>query len=255
MRRRHQHGSRAGVGRDIERRLVEAEQELRAGARPDAQLVGIGRVDAGGDTLRGQRAYRVGEMRERRVRQAAEIDDVGAGRTHRARARQNIVDPEHRRFDNLGEDADIAARQIEPATAFAEISRQIVQFLRPALERHAEFNAQARKIGAATARYDDTRRLDRTRQPARDDRLRHQGRNLDADIDHRPAELGLAHAGEHLFEARLRQVSGQEGDALAHASSRLRRAIAALSSTSVSTTLTSPKVLSRAVFSRSIARG
>src|SRR5262249_53764459 len=138
--------------------------------------------------------------------------------------------------------------------ALAEEGRQILQLLRAALEWNAEFGAEPLQVGATAAGYDHARGLERTRQPPRNDRLGHQRRNLDADIDHRPGE-GRVQATEHLLQPRQREVSGEEGEMLAHASSRLRRRSASASSSSVSTTLTSSKLFSRAVFSRSIRRG
>ena len=44
-----------------------------------------------------QRAHRLPEMRKRRVRQAAEVDDVGAGGAQRLRPREDRVDRQHRR--------------------------------------------------------------------------------------------------------------------------------------------------------------
>src|SRR5262249_55484605 len=76
-------------------------------------------------------AHGIFELRKRRVRQAAEIDHVGAGPAHGGGARQDGVDAQRRGVDDLGEDADVVARQIE-AARLAEIGRQILQLLRPA---------------------------------------------------------------------------------------------------------------------------
>ena len=56
-----------------------------------------------------------------------------------------------RRVDDLGENAHVVTRQIGRRAAAAEIGRQIVQFVRPALERHAEAAERRVEIGAAAA--------------------------------------------------------------------------------------------------------
>ena len=71
------------------------------------------------------------------------------------------------------------------------------------------------EIGAAAARQHDLVGLDRLRQAPRDDVLGHQRRDLDADIEHLPVEVRV-HAAEHGLEPRLRQMSGQEQDAVSH---------------------------------------
>src|SRR5690348_1897490 len=194
-------------------------------------------------------------MRKRRVRQAAEINDVRARCAHCARALKDCINAERGCIDDFGENSNVVARKVEIASALSEIRGQILELLGPALEGHAEIGAQAIEIGAAPARQQHARRIQRTRQPAHDDRFCHEGCDLHADVDDRPAESRIAHAGKNLFQTRLRQVPGKEGDAFAHVSSRLRRANASLNSVSASTTATSLNVFSRAVFCRSISRG
>src|ERR1700758_1622140 len=108
-------------------------------------------------------------MRKGRVRQASDIDHVGAGRAHRAGAVEDVLDPHGRGIDDLCEDADVIAREVETATSLAEVRGQVFQLLRSALERNAEFSAQACEVGAAAPGHDDARRIHRTRYAARDD--------------------------------------------------------------------------------------
>ena len=214
MVRRHQDRRCSALAGEVERRLGEAQQIIcaRSGAAP--QLIGIGRVDAHRKSSVTQRAHDVFKMRKGRVWQAANIDYVRAGGTHRCRTRQNGVDTELRSINNLGKDACIVAREIRRAPALAEIGRQVLKFIRAALERHAEFRAQPIEIGATASRQQDSVRLDGARQPIGDDLLRHQRRHLDADVAHRPMKRRRAETGHDFLKPWLRQVPGQQQNAL-----------------------------------------
>ena len=82
------------------------------------------------------------------------------------RARQDGLDAERGRVDDLGEDAHVVARKIDAAAALAEKRRQILQLLGAALERHAEFGCKPGEIGAATTGHHNPVGIDRSRQPA-----------------------------------------------------------------------------------------
>ena len=79
-------------------------------------------------------------------------------------ARDDRIDGQGGRVDDLGEYAHVLAREIEAAAALSEVSRQILQFLGPALERHAEFGAEAVEVGAAATGHQTPIGLHRTRQ-------------------------------------------------------------------------------------------
>ena len=78
MPRRDQDRPRSGLFGDREIVLGEAEQIIGAGRAASTQLVGLGRIDADRQSPRLQFSHRLLEMGEGRVRQATEIDHVGA---------------------------------------------------------------------------------------------------------------------------------------------------------------------------------
>ncbi len=155
-------------------------------------------------------------MREGRIGQAAEIDDVGAGFAHARRACPDFVYGERRGIDDLGEDAHVVAGEIRRVPALAEIGREVFQLLGTALERHRELRAQSPEIRPAAARQQDAIGLHRPRQAAGDDGLGHQRGDLDADVVDGPVEARVGKLGQHLLEPRSREMSGQEQDSLGH---------------------------------------
>ena len=82
---------RSDVLGKVQRRLAEAEDDIRAGAAGPQQLRRIERVNAHLQPGLAQRGHRVFHMRERRFRQTAEIDDIGAIGDERRGARHDGV--------------------------------------------------------------------------------------------------------------------------------------------------------------------
>ena len=149
----HRHGGRSR--RDVERVFGEAQQEIRAGASAAPQFVGIGGIDAdltaGRLRARAPLSSRWGNGvsgRQPRSMTSAPAARIAAG------AREDRVDAERRRIDDLGENAHVVARQIGRRAAPAEKSRQVLQLVGPALERHAEIGGERVEIGAAAAGHD-----------------------------------------------------------------------------------------------------
>ena len=103
-------------------------------------------------------------MRESGVGQAAEIDDVGALRDEALGAPEDRLGRQHRRIDDLGEDRDVVAGQVDRSGAASEISGQVDDLVGAALDRHAEMRRKAGKIGAAASRHDDAGRALRARR-------------------------------------------------------------------------------------------
>ena len=87
-----------------------------------------------------------------RIRQTANVDDVGAGRSHCRRTRDNRVHVECRRIDDFGEDPDVVAGQIDAAAVPSEKSRQILHFIGAANERDAKFRREPFEVGATATR-------------------------------------------------------------------------------------------------------
>ena len=239
--------------------LVEAQQMIGAGHDGALQFLDVGRVDAHAKARRVQSGDRLLHMRERRVGQTAEIDDVRARGAEPSRAFDDRRDAHRRGVDDLGEEAHVLAREIRLAAGAAEIRRQIGDFFRPALDACAQFARKQRKIGAAAARQNDAVGLHGAGQAAQNDLLRHQRRDLHADVVHAPAARRVAEAPDHPLQARIGETPGQEQQAFAHpcgsASSFLRASTASSSDLRLSTTVVASKDFSRSLFSRSMRRG
>ena len=80
-------------------------------------------------------------MREWRVRQATEIDDVGALGAQDFSAGDDRLEAHLRSIDNLGEDSERMPRQVDRGARFAEEFRQVLEFVRSALEGSVELLA------------------------------------------------------------------------------------------------------------------
>ena len=99
---------------------LRLKHEIGAGAVAAPELAGIGAVDADEEAQRLHRRDRVFQMREGRRRQAAEIDHLGAVGGKRPGARQDAIDRELRRVDDLGEDAHLMGVEIDRFAGAAE---------------------------------------------------------------------------------------------------------------------------------------
>ena len=130
---------------------------------------------------------------------------------------------EQRRFDDLGEDADVVTRDVHRLTPSSQITRQIRNFVRPAFERNAERLRQMRGIHAGAPGEDHAVRVQRRFQPAQHDRLGHQCGNLHAQIHDVPRHSRRLDAGQDAAQPRFRQMSGQKKQAFRHAEGRVAR--------------------------------
>ncbi len=139
-------------------------------------------------------------MRKWRIRQTADINDVRAGSPHCRRARDNRVHVECRRIDDFGEDPDVIAGQIDAAAVPSEKSRQILHFIGATNERDAKFRCEPFEVSATAAGHHHPIRVDRARQPAQDDRFRHQRRHFHADVEYRPRKTKSIRLGEDSFQ-------------------------------------------------------
>ena len=183
MGRRNEYRSRSGIGRNVERVLGQAQQEVCACGPAAPQFVSRRRIDADGEAVRSQRPDRILKMAERRVRPAADVDHVGAGRAHGGGAVEDLVDRQRRRIDDLGKDAHVMAGEVKAAGASTEIGGEILQLVRAALEGDIERFGEAREVHAAAAGQDDAIGIDRPLQASDNDRFGHQGRHLHADVE------------------------------------------------------------------------
>ena len=77
---------------DVQRVLIEAEQVVGARLAAAQQFVGVGGIDANLVAMLLERPHCLLQMRKRRIRQAAEVDDIGALVRVFLRARQDVLD-------------------------------------------------------------------------------------------------------------------------------------------------------------------
>ena len=172
----------------IERRLVEAEHEVRAGLRAAAQLVDVAGIDADLEAVAFSARDRVLEMRE---------TDVRAGSRGRSRRRPRRISSRAR---------STSCSTVEPGAStisakmrmsccersggvppLAEEVRQVGDLVGPALERHAEM------LGVRSPRFMrlrpgtiDAVGVERRLEAVPHDRLGHQGGDLHADVGDAP---------------------------------------------------------------------
>ena len=185
-----QHRDRGDLVGDVQRLLVQAQQEIGAGLAAAQQLVGIGGIDARLVAVLLQRAHRLLQMRKRRIGQAAEIDDIGAFVRQVLGALQDRLDGQRRGVDDLGEDLDVVFGHVGGLARAAEKARECPS-PRRARARRARRNAGSGRSRSARQRpgQHDLVGLDRLRQAPQDDVLGHQRRDLHADIEHLPVEV------------------------------------------------------------------
>ena len=210
----HRHGS--GAVAEVERVFGEAQQEVGACQRPAAEFAGVAGVDADRKALGLERADGAFEAGEIGARAAAEIDHVGAFGVQRAGAGKQRLGREQRRIDDLGENARIVARQVGPVADAAEMAFQVGEFVRTALERHAERLRKRLGVERGAAREDDTVDIQRTRQAAQYDRRGHQRRDFHADIERPGIETPRLEPGEQTGQPRFGQMAGQQQQAFSH---------------------------------------
>ena len=120
---------------------------------------------------------------------------TSAPSARKSSARARIASSAHlRSLDNLGEDPQRMARQIERRAGLAEKRRQVLQFIGAALEGPP--NSCARRARSARQRPGTTTRsaFERARQPAHEDGLGHQRRDLHPHVEDRPVERRRRHA-------------------------------------------------------------
>src|SRR4029077_4741283 len=117
---RNQHRSCSRFFRARKIALGEAEEIIGAGGSAAAQFFWVSRIDADRQSPRLQFSHCIFEMEEWRIRQAPEIDEVGALGAQQFRASDNRLDAYLRRIDNLSKDAQHMARQIESRSGLAK---------------------------------------------------------------------------------------------------------------------------------------
>ena len=195
---------------------VRLSRIIGAGLRAAAQFLRVAGIDADAMALGTQAPHGLLQMRKREAGPAAEVDHVRALGAQRRRARSQRVERQRRRIDDLGEDARVVAAEIGGLGTEAEEGGQVGDLLGAAHECHAELRRQRRLIEADAAGQDDAVGLQRARQAAAQDRLGHQGGDLDPDILHAPGELRVAQLGQQPAQPRLGEMAGEEQQAFSH---------------------------------------
>ncbi len=215
-RRRDQHRDGVRALDHVEGRLGEAEQEIRARERAAAKLFLVAGVHANPESRPLEAPDSLLKVRERHAGHAAQVNDIRPLLALGLGAGEQGVGGQARRVHDLGEDADVVVREIGRLALQAEETGQVRDFVRPPLEAYAERIGEPRLVQPGAPWKHHTVGLDRARQPPQHDRLRHQRRDLDADVGDLPGEGRLAQPVEQAAKARLGEVAGQEQDALRH---------------------------------------
>ena len=143
-------------------------------------------------------------MGERRIRQAAEIDDVGALGAQGFGASENRL--EARSAKRRRSRRRCAARGATNRAPRRPCRRNAGRSFNSSGPRwNGAPNSCARRARSARQRPGtiDAIGVDRARQPAHEDGFGHQRRDLDADVEDRPVERRRLHALQDLLEAAL----------------------------------------------------
>lgn len=196
------------------------------------------------------------EVREGRLGQAAEVDDVGAVGGVLARAADDGLDGQARRVDDLGENFHRIAREVAALRFLAEVLGQVGELLGAAPHRQPQLGGERLEVAAAAPRHHDPVETARLGEAAADQLGGHQRRHLQAELAHLPLEAAGREALERGAQGRLGQAAGQEEDALhAPSHSAMRARSAAASSAGLATTVVASKPRRRSLLSRSMRRG
>ena len=130
-------------------RLLGQAQHI-AGTRlgTAAKLIDIGGIDADSKTCRHQSGGRGFEMGKGCIRQAAEVDDIGAVPPVKGRALEDCFHGEARRLDDLGENPHVLPREVGWRALAPEELGEILKILRPTLYGSAVVAGQGLEIAA-----------------------------------------------------------------------------------------------------------
>ncbi len=151
----------------------QAEQEIRARDGAAAQFREVAQIDADREPIVPEHSDGLLQMRKGEAGFAADVDDVGAVLAQRMGTGAQGVHRQRRRIDDLGEDADVVAREIRGGRAVPEKARQVHDFVGAAREGQTERLGQTRRVHPGPAGQDHAGRRQRSGQPAQDDRLGH----------------------------------------------------------------------------------
>src|SRR5262249_34092418 len=146
----------------------------------------------------------------------SKVNDIGAGFPQCGSPREQSLIGKRRSVDDLPKDAYGKTREIGSLPAVAKKSRQVAELIWATRDRHAEVFRQTGKIGAAAAGQDNPVGANRFLEAAHDDRLGHQGRDLDADIADLPGKQRLAQTLHQPLEAPVSEMTGEKEETLAH---------------------------------------
>ncbi len=94
-------------------------------------------------------------MTEGRCGQAPEVDHVRAFLGEGPRLAQDALDRELGRIDDLREDPDVMAREIDAEPRLAEMRGDVVEIVGPARDRNAPLRRERVEIAGAEPRHED----------------------------------------------------------------------------------------------------
>ena len=215
---RHQHRDGLGPQGEIDRVLVEAQQEIGAGLGAAPEFGWRGAVDADPETMLLEQPDAVFQMREGRIGKRSEIDDVGTLGRHGAGAFEQLPGRKLGCFDDLGKDGDVVARKIGRMAAPAEKGGQVGDLVGATVHGKVEMGREGRKIGPAPAGQQDAGDAFGQGDAAADDFFRHQGGDLDPGIEDRPVEGNRAQCRHRALEPDTAEMAGDQGEVVTHLS-------------------------------------
>ncbi len=122
--------------------FVQTEHVVGPGPASPDKVVIVKGINADCESFVFQGSDRFFQVRERGIRKTADVDDVRPFRSVMRGSFNDFVDFKLRCVGNLGENPQRVFVQIRFLMRFAEVGRQVLQFLGPAFERDIELGGQ-----------------------------------------------------------------------------------------------------------------
>ena len=213
---RYQDGDCSGFFRYPGAALMQAQQVIRARPGSAQQLFILQGIDADLVTRVMQGLDRLFQVRERRIRQAADVDYISAVTVIPCRTGKDFVHADLRGFHYLGKNAHAVVVQAGRCCLPAEKNGQVLDVHGAPLHRYAQRLAQRLQVTLAQSRDDDPVHTVNLMQPAPDHLCRHQRGDTDADLSCLPGKLGRLHVPKDAPQALLRKLAGEKENVLGH---------------------------------------
>ena len=195
---------------------MQAQQVIGARFCAAQQLIVFQGIDTDLVTGAMQGLHGLFQVRERRIRQAADVNHVGPVSFISRGLSQDSVNTDLRRFHYLRENADTVFIQADRRRCASEKYGQVLNVHSAPLHRHAQRLAQGVQVTLAQPRNNDSVHSVKLMQPATNHLCRHQCGDTYADFSYLISKLHRLHSLQDTPQALFRKFAGQKEDVLGH---------------------------------------